>query len=214
MVEVKGERSACLRPPRQWGGIRDYKLEAKSDVELEWQRRRFRVRSCRQDFTDKIGEPQRDRQAVGKGGAVEIQLRQRHQIRKDGFYRAIAARDIHGQRIGNLATRIGSKTRDEANRPKIGHALGDDGRRSPQDGPAAIAEKLDLVLPPDLDSDEFRRWRHGAREAGPFVIVEPHLPVNEKLARRLAVLRGIGLDDHLHQFGGLRLRKVKGIVGG
>ena len=75
----------------------------KSDLELEWQRRRFRVRSCRQDFTDKVGEPQRDRQAVGKGGAAEIQLRQRHQIRKDGFYRAIAARDVRGQRSGNLA---------------------------------------------------------------------------------------------------------------
>jgi hypothetical protein len=44
----------------------------KSDVELEWQRRRFRVRSCRQDFTDKVGEPQRDRQAVGKGGTLKF----------------------------------------------------------------------------------------------------------------------------------------------
>jgi hypothetical protein len=51
-----------------------------SDIELEWQRGFHVCWTCRQNFSDEIGKPQCYRKTVREGRAVEVQLRERHEV--------------------------------------------------------------------------------------------------------------------------------------
>ena len=51
------------------------------DVELERKRRRCIVGARREDLSYKISKAKRHRQTIREAGTVEVQFRERHQIR-------------------------------------------------------------------------------------------------------------------------------------
>src|SRR6266404_382265 len=89
--------------------------------------------------------------------------------------------------------RITSRTRSSVYGPEICRLIRRDKRGPPQHRLLAVAEEFDLVLPADLDTHELGRAWNSAREASPFIFVEPYLTVDKQLIWGFPVLPHIGI---------------------